>query len=206
MTLPTPDTLPLAPPGAAPAPQWLLTPGLMPHPQAVAWMESRVAGIAAGTAPETIWLVEHPPLYTAGTSARPGDLTDPHRFPVHQTGRGGQYTYHGPGQRVVYVMLDLNRRGRDGRLRKCQPGRRHEGKKRDNPRAGSGIPRTGAAQKGGVIDFSSQGLRPRPTVGCRRTAVGRYARQATSVKESTKSEVRRTATSTPHLSGHSFSS
>lgn len=114
-TLPTPDTLHLQAPGAGPAPQWLLTPGLMPHPPAVAWMEQRVAAILAGRAPETIWLVEHPPLYTAGTSARPEDLTDPHRFPVHPTGRGGQYTYHGPGQRVVYVMLDLNRRGRDVR-------------------------------------------------------------------------------------------
>ena len=114
-TLPTPDTLHLQAPGAGPAPQWLLTPGLMPHPPAVAWMEQRVAAILAGRAPETIWLGEHPPLYTAGTSAQPEDLTDPHRFPVHPTGRGGQYTYHGPGQRVVYVMLDLNRRGRDVR-------------------------------------------------------------------------------------------
>jgi lipoyl(octanoyl) transferase len=82
-------------------------------------MEARVAAIADGAATEAIWLLEHPPLYTAGTSARPVDLTDPARFPVHTVGRGGQYTYHGPGQRVVYVMLDLNRRGRDVRRFVC---------------------------------------------------------------------------------------
>ena len=96
-------------------PEWLISPGLTAHPDAVAWMEARVAAIHDGRAPEAIWLVEHPPLYTAGTSARVADLTDPDRFPVFATGRGGQYTYHGPGQRVVYVMLDLNRRGRDVR-------------------------------------------------------------------------------------------
>jgi lipoyl(octanoyl) transferase len=78
-------------------------------------MEREAAAIAAGAAPERIWLVEHPPLYTAGTSARPGDLIDAERFPVHRTGRGGQFTYHGPGQRVAYVMLDLNARGQDVR-------------------------------------------------------------------------------------------
>ena len=78
-------------------------------------MEARADAIAAGTADEAIWLLEHPALYTAGTSARPEDLTDPHRFPVHQAKRGGQFTYHGPGQRVVYVMLDVSRRGRDVR-------------------------------------------------------------------------------------------
>ncbi|MBB4212147.1 lipoyl(octanoyl) transferase [Rhodothalassium salexigens DSM 2132] len=78
-------------------------------------MERRVAEIRAGTAPELIWLVEHPPLYTAGTRAKPADLLTPDRFPVYQTGRGGEYTYHGPGQRVVYVMIDLTRRGRDVR-------------------------------------------------------------------------------------------
>ena len=88
-------------------------PGLAPYAETLSAMEARVAAIAAGTAPEAIWLLEHPPLYTAGTSARAEDLTDPQRFPVHVAGRGGQYTYHGPGQRVVYVMLDLNRRGRD---------------------------------------------------------------------------------------------
>ena len=76
-------------------------------------MEARVAAILAGTAPELVWLLEHPPLYTAGTSARPEDLKQPARFPVYPTGRGGQYTYHGPGQRVGYVMLDLRRRNRD---------------------------------------------------------------------------------------------
>ena len=78
-------------------------------------MEKRVAKIAAGEAPECIWLLEHPPLYTAGTSAKAQDLVDPGRFPVFQTKRGGQYTYHGPGQRVVYVMLDVGARGRDVR-------------------------------------------------------------------------------------------
>src|SRR5687768_5094375 len=76
-------------------------------------MDARVAAIAAGRAPERVWLLEHPPLYTAGTSARDEDLVEPNRFPVHRTGRGGQFTYHGPGQRVAYVMLDLNRRAPD---------------------------------------------------------------------------------------------
>ena len=92
--------------------EWIVTPGLTDHPEAVRLMEERVAAIHEGRASEAIWLVEHPPLYTAGTSANPRDLLD-RRFPVHPTGRGGQYTYHGPGQRVAYVMLDLNRRGRD---------------------------------------------------------------------------------------------
>lgn len=86
---------------------------------AVAFMETRVAAIREGSRPELIWLVEHPPVYTAGTSARPQDLLAPARFPVHSTGRGGQYTYHGPGQRVVYVMMDLNRRGPDIRSFVC---------------------------------------------------------------------------------------
>ncbi|WP_210526947.1 lipoyl(octanoyl) transferase LipB [Rubellimicrobium arenae] len=95
--------------------EWHHSEGLVPYPEALAFMESRVEAIAAGTAPEAIWLLEHPPLYTAGTSAKPHDLKDPGRFPVHEARRGGQYTYHGPGQRVAYVMLDLNRRGRDVR-------------------------------------------------------------------------------------------
>jgi lipoyl(octanoyl) transferase len=86
---------------------------LIGYEQAVAAMEARVAGIHAGTANEHLWLVEHPPLYTAGTSATPADLLRPIDFPVHPTGRGGKHTYHGPGQRVVYVMLDLGLRGRD---------------------------------------------------------------------------------------------
>lgn len=97
-------------------PDWIIEPGLIDYETAVHRMEERVAAISAGTADELIWLVEHPPLYTAGTSARAEDLTEPGRLPVHVTGRGGQYTYHGPGQRVVYVMLDLNRRGRDVRV------------------------------------------------------------------------------------------
>ena len=100
---------------AAAPPQWVVAPAPVPYPDAVAAMEDRVAAIAAGTAPEMVWLVEHPPIYTAGVSARPADLIAPDRFEVFQTGRGGQYTYHGPGQRVVYVMLDLNRRQKDVR-------------------------------------------------------------------------------------------
>ncbi|MFN6980102.1 MAG: lipoyl(octanoyl) transferase LipB [Gemmobacter sp.] len=99
--------------------EWVTLPGLSPYAETLAAMEARAAAIAAGAADEAIWLVEHPPLYTAGTSARPGDLTDPGRFPVHVAGRGGQYTYHGPGQRVVYVMLNLDARGRDVRQFVC---------------------------------------------------------------------------------------
>ena len=94
-------------------PEWRIFEGLQPYAATLAAMEARVAAISAGRVPEAIWLLEHPPLYTAGTSARPADLIDSQRFPVHVAGRGGQYTYHGPGQRVVYVMLDLNRHGRD---------------------------------------------------------------------------------------------
>jgi lipoyl(octanoyl) transferase len=94
---------------------WQVSDGPVDYAQAVAAMEARVAAIRAGTASELVWLVEHPPLYTAGTSAKPADLVDPGRFPVYATGRGGQYTYHGPGQRVAYVMLDLKRRGGDVR-------------------------------------------------------------------------------------------
>ena len=109
----TPDAVPHALPDTMPDPDWIIAPGLTPYPAAVTFMEHRAAAIAAGTARECIWLVEHPPLYTAGTSARPADLLQPGRFDVFASKRGGQYTYHGPGQRVVYVMLDLNRRGRD---------------------------------------------------------------------------------------------
>ncbi|MEQ8356084.1 MAG: lipoyl(octanoyl) transferase LipB [Kiloniellaceae bacterium] len=95
--------------------EWRVEPGLLDYPAAVAAMEARVAAIRAGGAPELVWLVEHPPLYTAGTSAEDGDLLQPGRFPVYRSGRGGEFTYHGPGQRVVYVMLDLKRRGPDVR-------------------------------------------------------------------------------------------
>jgi len=95
---------------------WTHLPGHADYLETLAAMEDRVARIAAGTAPEAVWLLEHPPLYTAGTSAQPQDLVAPDRFPVFAAGRGGQYTYHGPGQRVAYVMLDLNNRGRDVRL------------------------------------------------------------------------------------------
>ena len=101
--------------GTPPVVEWTHLPGLSEYEATLAAMEARVAAIAAGTADEAVWLLEHPPLYTAGTSARPEDLPDPGRFPVFTAGRGGQYTYHGPGQRVAYVMLDLNRRGRDVR-------------------------------------------------------------------------------------------
>lgn len=87
----------------------------VPYEAAIAVMEARAAAIADGRAGECVWLLEHPPLYTAGTSANPAELVDPDRFPVHRTGRGGRYTYHGPGQRVAYVMVDLNARGRDVR-------------------------------------------------------------------------------------------
>ena len=93
--------------------EWIITNGLTDYEQAVAFMEARADAIHKGEAEECIWLVEHPPLYTAGTSAQIEDLTDPDRFPVYASKRGGQYTYHGPGQRVVYVLLDLNRRGKD---------------------------------------------------------------------------------------------
>jgi len=96
-------------------PEWIQSDRLVPYEEALAFMEDRVAKIARGEADEAIWLLEHPPLYTAGTSARREDLVEPDRFPVYEAGRGGQYTYHGPGQRVIYVMLDLNRRGRDVR-------------------------------------------------------------------------------------------
>lgn len=104
-------------PGAAGPPggravEWRVAPGPVPYPQALAAMEARVAGILAGRVPEQVWLLEHPPLYTAGTSACADDLLAPGALPVFRSGRGGRYTYHGPGQRVAYVMLDLAARGR----------------------------------------------------------------------------------------------
>ena len=102
-------------PGSAPV-EWRIEPGLVDYPDALAFMEARAAAIREGTAGEMVWLVEHPPLYTAGTSAQPGDLLQPDRFPVFAAGRGGEYTYHGPGQRVAYVMLDLKRRREDVRV------------------------------------------------------------------------------------------
>ena len=117
MTSPTslsasqPDT-----PAPQPAPQqieWRISDQPVPYPDAIAEMEARVEAIRAGTAPELVWLLEHPPLYTAGTSAKDEDLLEADRFPVYRSGRGGQYTYHGPGQRVAYVMLDLKARGAD---------------------------------------------------------------------------------------------
>src|SRR5882672_4819637 len=94
--------------------EWRVCTAPVPYPEAVAAMEARVAAIADGQAPELVWLLEHPPLYTAGTSGKDADLLDP-RFPLFQAGRGGQLTYHGPGQRVAYVMLDLKRRRPDVR-------------------------------------------------------------------------------------------
>jgi lipoyl(octanoyl) transferase len=104
--LPRLDTLPAG---------WAVSPELVTYPVALEAMERRAAAIADGEAGELVWLLEHPPLYTAGVSAKSADLLQPDRFPVFQTGRGGQYTYHGPGQRVAYVMLDLRTRGRDVR-------------------------------------------------------------------------------------------
>lgn len=95
--------------------QWAVSTDYVDYEPAVAAMEARVAAIVAGEAEEVVWLLEHPPLYTAGVSAKDDDLLAPDRFPVHRTGRGGQFTYHGPGQRVAYVMLDLNKRGKDVR-------------------------------------------------------------------------------------------
>ncbi|WP_454814344.1 lipoyl(octanoyl) transferase LipB [Labrys neptuniae] len=105
----------LLPGSDSPPVEWQVIAGLSPYEETVAAMEARAGAIADGVAGECVWLLEHPPLYTAGTSARHEDLVAPDRFPVHQTGRGGQYTYHGPGQRVAYVMLDLKRRRQDVR-------------------------------------------------------------------------------------------
>jgi lipoyl(octanoyl) transferase len=114
-TLNPPATAPLfARDDRAPA-GWAVSRDPVPYPEAVAAMEARAADIAEGRAGELVWLLEHPPLYTAGVSAKAGDLLQPDRFPVFQSGRGGQFTYHGPGQRVAYVMLDLTRRRRDVR-------------------------------------------------------------------------------------------
>jgi lipoyl(octanoyl) transferase len=96
-------------------PEWRVEPGLLPYPAALATMDARAAAIRAGTAPELAWLVEHPPLFTSGTSADPAELMNPAGFPVFDAGRGGRFTYHGPGQRVGYLMLDLDSRGRDVR-------------------------------------------------------------------------------------------
>lgn len=112
----TPDpSIRAAPAPVLARPEWVVSEGLTPYPEALAAMEARVAAIRAGEAEELVWLVEHAPTYTAGTSATPDGLVDP-RFPVFRAGRGGQWTYHGPGQRTAYVMLDLGRRGRDVRV------------------------------------------------------------------------------------------
>ena len=104
----------LKPAAGSPPVAWRVSDALVPYPAALAEMDARAALIVAGQSPELVWLLEHPPLYTAGTSARPEELIEA-RFPVHHAGRGGQFTYHGPGQRVAYVMLDLNRRKPDVR-------------------------------------------------------------------------------------------
>lgn len=105
-----------APDGAV---EWFVSSRPIGYAPALAVMHARAAAIAAGAAPELVWLLEHPPMYTAGTSAQAADLLAPHRFPVHRTGRGGQFTYHGPGQRVAYVMLNVGRRGGDVRAFVC---------------------------------------------------------------------------------------
>ncbi|MGE0035632.1 MAG: lipoyl(octanoyl) transferase LipB [Xanthobacteraceae bacterium] len=102
------------PPEGLPPVEWQVTDGLVSYERALAVMDARAGAVAEGAAAELVWLVEHPPLYTAGTSARPEQLISA-RFPVHPAGRGGQFTYHGPGQRIAYVMLDLKRRGPDVR-------------------------------------------------------------------------------------------
>jgi len=99
--------------GIPPEIEWRVSEAQVPYEEALAFMEQRVAEIRQGSAPECVWLLEHPPLFTAGTSADPAELTNPMHFPVYAAGRGGRYTYHGPGQRVGYVMLDLERRGKD---------------------------------------------------------------------------------------------
>ena len=93
--------------------EWRVSDGLVPYEEAFAFMAERAAAIRDGGAPECVWLLQHPPLFTAGTSADPAELMNPLGFPVHEAGRGGRYTYHGPGQRIVYLMLDLDKRGRD---------------------------------------------------------------------------------------------
>jgi len=93
--------------------EWRISEGPVPYPEALADMEARAAAVREGRAPELVWLLEHPPLFTAGTSADPAELFNPHGFPVFEAGRGGRYTYHGPGQRVGYLILDLDKRGRD---------------------------------------------------------------------------------------------
>ena len=114
--IPVSTPLPIAPTETTAVPvDWAVSPGLVAYEDALTVMEQRAGAIAAGEAPELVWLLEHPPLYTAGTSTRWEDLVAPDRFPVHRTGRGGQFTYHGPGQRVVYTMLDVRRRSGDVR-------------------------------------------------------------------------------------------
>jgi lipoyl(octanoyl) transferase len=108
------DLTPFAASAEGGAVEWRISDAAVPYPEAIAVMEARVAAIASGDAPELVWLLEHPPLYTSGTSGKPADLLDP-RFPLFPSGRGGQLTYHGPGQRIAYVMLDLKRRQPDVR-------------------------------------------------------------------------------------------
>lgn len=105
---PFPDTI-------VKSPEWQVTEELIPYPEALETMTERVKAIQSGTKPELVWLLQHPPLYTAGTSAKAADLLHP-QFPVYEAGRGGQYTYHGPGQRIAYVLIDLSRRGKDVRV------------------------------------------------------------------------------------------
>ena len=113
-----PEPKSFKPKEAGPAIEWLCSPNPAPYEQALAEMAARVTAIQSGEGPERVWLLEHPPIYTAGTSAKDKDLLDP-RFPVFRTGRGGQFTYHGPGQRIAYPMLDLTRRRRDARAYVC---------------------------------------------------------------------------------------
>ncbi len=120
MNIPAPPRLPAGKLKISDPAIWRESTGPVEYESAVTRMEQRVEAIISGDAPELVWLLEHPPLFTAGTSADQKDLLSPERFPVYRSGRGGQFTYHGPGQRVVYVMLDLNRRGRDVRALVCE--------------------------------------------------------------------------------------
>ncbi len=159
---------------------WRISEGPQDYADAVAFMERRVQAIRDGRAPETVWLLEHPPLYTAGTSARADELLDPGRFPVFRTGRGGRYTYHGPGQRVAYVMLDLTTRGNDVHAfvrgleawliatlaRFGVRGERRPG------RVGIWVDRTPGGPPGGVPPRTTAGAPPRPP-GARPGAKGK---------------------------------
>ena len=142
-------------------PEWRISDGVVPYAEALMVMDQRVADIRAGRERELVWLLEHPPLYTAGTSAKPQDLLQPMRFPVHVAGRGGQYTYHGPGQRVVYAMLDLRARRQD--VRRFVPTSK-DGPSAPSPASAS---RPNAAPAGSASGWSVPTSRCCPTAAAR---------------------------------------